>query len=68
MKTKNRTDKTSVVPAVTKEPAKATPAKAAAAPAKPPKFALEGNKWLVVIYCFLYDNKKRVFIVIIYYR
>jgi adenylyl cyclase-associated protein len=47
MKSKNRKDKTSVVPATAAK--SSTPSKATkeTAPAKPPKFALEGNKWLV---------------------
>jgi len=45
MKTKNRTDKTSVVPSSTP---KATPAKkASTAPAKPPRTSLDGNKWSI---------------------
>jgi len=47
MKTKNRTDKVSVVPAVApKGGASATKAPKETA-TKPPKFALEGNKWVV---------------------
>jgi len=47
MKTKNRTDKVAVVPASSSKPAESTTAKKAAAPAKPPKFSLEGTKWVV---------------------
>jgi adenylyl cyclase-associated protein len=48
MKTKNRTDKVAVVPAAAIKSAEEKPSKkAAAAPAKPPKFALEGTKWVV---------------------
>jgi len=49
MKTKNRTDKSSVVPATATAP-KDTKSSAGGkkdTPAKPPKFALEGNKWVV---------------------
>jgi adenylyl cyclase-associated protein len=47
MKTKNRTDKVSVVPAVApKGGASVTKAPKETA-TKPPKFALEGNKWIV---------------------
>jgi len=47
MKAKNRTDKSSLVPAVTKTTTESTTAKKTSAPAKPPKLALEGNKWVV---------------------
>lgn len=47
MKTKNRTDKSSVVPAVVKTATTSSATKKAAAPTKPPKFSLEGNKWVV---------------------
>lgn len=57
MKTKNRTDKTSVVPATATKSTGASAAKKAATPAKPPKFALEGNKWVVE---FQVDNKNIV--------
>jgi len=48
MKTKNRTDKSSVVPAsAPKSTSSGASAKKSAAPAKPPKLALDGNKWSV---------------------
>jgi adenylyl cyclase-associated protein len=47
MKSKNRTDKTSVVPAASQPKTQANTSAKNAAPKKPPKFALEGNKWLV---------------------
>jgi len=48
MKTKNRTDKSSVVPANIAKDSKATSAGGKKdTPSKPPKFALEGNKWTV---------------------
>jgi len=48
MKSKNNPNKSSVVKAAdVKAPAATTTAKAAAAPAKPPKFALESNKWTI---------------------
>jgi len=46
MKSKNRTDKTSVVPAKD-TPVTSTTAKSGKEPSKPPKFALEGSKWVV---------------------
>jgi adenylyl cyclase-associated protein len=46
MKTKNRTDKTSVVPASTSK-AKETTSHSKTTTTKPPKFSLEGNKWTV---------------------
>jgi len=46
MKSKNQTDKSSIVPAIVPKAATA-PKATSAAPAKPPKFALEGNKWTV---------------------
>jgi len=48
MKTKNRTDKTSVVPATAAAPkAEKTPAGAKVVAKKPPRFQLDGNKWVV---------------------
>jgi len=48
MKTKNKTDKVAVVPAVApKTTESSSTKKAAAAPTKPPKLALEGTKWVV---------------------
>lgn len=48
MKTKNRTDKSAIVPASALEKASAKSAKADKPPTtKPPKFSLEGNKWVV---------------------
>jgi len=47
MKSKNRTDKSSVVPAIVPKATTSAAAKKTAAPTKPPKFALEGNKWVV---------------------
>ncbi|KAF2074889.1 hypothetical protein CYY_003808 [Polysphondylium violaceum] len=47
MKSKNNPNKSSVVKASDVKAPTATTTKAAAAPAKPPKFALEANKWTV---------------------
>jgi len=47
MKTKNRTDKVSVVPAAAVKSTSHESSKKAAAPAKPPKFSLEGTKWVI---------------------
>jgi len=47
MKTKNRTDKSAVVPAASQPKTTGGNTAAKNAPKKPPKFALEGNKWLV---------------------
>ena len=53
MKSKNRTDKSSVVPAkeVTEKPATGAGAKKPEV-VKPPKFSLDGNKWAVVSVVF----------------
>jgi len=58
MKTKNRTEKTSsVVPAsAVKSTTSSAPGKKAT-PAKPPKFSLEGNKWVIE---YQVDNKTLV--------
>jgi len=47
MKTKNRTDKVSVVPAAAVKTSSGPAEKKAAAPAKPSKLSLDGNKWSV---------------------
>jgi len=47
MKTKNRTDKTSVVPAEVSAKKETGAAPKAATKVKPPKFGLDGNKWSV---------------------
>jgi hypothetical protein len=48
MKTKYRTDKESVVPASAPKSASTSAPKQTTKVTKPPKFALEGNKWIVV--------------------
>lgn len=55
MKTKNRTDKSSVVPAIEKKETATKAGKPAVT--KPPKLALEGNKWVVE---YFVDNKEIV--------
>jgi adenylyl cyclase-associated protein len=47
MKNKHNPPTSSVVPSKTETASASAPVKAQAAPAKPPKFALEGNKWSV---------------------
>lgn len=47
MKTKNQKDRSAVVPAGTSKGGSEKPEKAAAKAAKPSKFSLEGNKWVV---------------------
>jgi adenylyl cyclase-associated protein len=58
MKSKNRTDKSSVVPATAVTPKEVTLAAAKAAAKKPSKFQLDGNKWCVENF----DNNRELII------